>query len=218
MRGLGRDSFQLTGTLIRMSLDGSAITYVKALGDAHAVSTDLDLVADTIGLDLDKEKLVQTLAWGSKVRPRGVTPSHEMRGDSLAFDTPGQQLREIRAFRQAWAGGELDSVSGERDWMAGDTIIVSLTPWDSAGEERTVVQGIDARGSARSFYRIAGKGSPLPSINYSKGNRIIVQMKPPGQSGVERVDIHGAVDGVHLEPLAAKPDSSASDSTRPKRQ
>ena len=211
MRGLGRDSFELTGTRITLALDGSAITYVTALGNGHAVSTDLDLVADTIGLDLEKEQLVQTLAWGDQIRPRGVTPSHELRGDSLAFDTPDQQLRAIRAFTGAWIGGKADRVSGERDWIAGDTVVVSLVPWDSAGTERTAVELVEARGSARSYYRVAGGGGPLSSINYSRGNEIIVRMKPPGKQGVERVDIHGEVDGVNLEPIAARPDSAAAD-------
>jgi hypothetical protein len=213
MRGLGRDSFELTGTRIALALDGSAITYVSALGNGHAVSADLDLVADTIGLDLEKEQLVQTVAWGKEIRPRGVTSTHELRGDSLAFDTPGQQLREIRSFAAAWVGGKADRASGERDWIAGDTITVSLVPWDSAGTERTAVQLIDARGAARSFYRIANGGGPLASINYSRGDRILVRMKPPGEQGVDRVDIQGDVDGVHLEPVAVKADSAAGETT-----
>jgi hypothetical protein len=211
MRGLGRDSFELTGTRITLALDGSAITYVTALGNGHAVSADLDLVADTIGLDLDEEQLVQTLAWGDQIRPRGVTSSHELRGDSLAFDTPDQQLRAIRSFTGAWIGGKVDPVGGERDWIAGDTVVVSLVPWDSAGTERTAVEMVDARGSARSYYRVAGGGGPLSSINYSRGNQIIVRMKPPGEQGVERVDIHGEVDGVHLESIAVQPDSAVAD-------
>lgn len=217
MRGIGRDSFQLTGTRIALALDGPAITYVTALGEGHAVSADLDLVADTIGLDLEREQLIQTLAWGSQTRPRGVTSTHELRGDSLAFDTPQQQLREIRAYREAWVGGERDRVSGERDWMSADTIVVSLTPWDSAGVERSAVQRIDARGAARSYYRVASSGSALASINYSRGDQIQVRMKPPGQQGVDRVDIRGAVDGVHLEPLAVQPDSAAADTSAARR-
>jgi hypothetical protein len=218
MRGLGRDSFELTGTRIALALDGAAITYVTALGNGHAVSADLDLVADTIGLDLEKEQLVQTLAWGDQIRPRGITSTHELRGDSVAFDTPDQQLRAIRSFTGAWVAGKPDRVSGERDWISGDTIVVSLVPWDSAGAERTAVEMVDARGSAHSYYRVAGGGGPLASINYSRGNQIIVRMKPAGQPGVERVDIHGAVDGVHLEAIAVQSDSAAADTTRGKRR
>ena len=86
-----------------------------------------------------------------------------------------------------------------------------LVSWDSAGTERTAVELVEARGSARSYYRVAGGGGPLSSINYSRGNEIIVRMKPPGKQGVERVDIHGEVDGVNLEPIAARPDSAAAD-------
>ncbi|MDH4131151.1 MAG: hypothetical protein OEV95_05015, partial [Gemmatimonadota bacterium] len=73
------------------------------------------------------------------------------------------------------------------------------------------VELVDARGSARSYYRVAGGGGPLSSINYSRGDQIIVRMKPAGQQGVERVDIRGSVDGVHLEAIAVQPDSAAPD-------
>jgi hypothetical protein len=42
-------------------------------------------------------------------------------------------------------------------------------------------------------------------------------MKPPGQQGVDRVDIQGQVDGVHLEPVAARPDSAARDTAQVRR-
>src|SRR5690606_10266336 len=116
MRGTGRDSFELKGTRIALALDKSAITYVTALGQGHAVSKDVDLVADTIGLDLEDEQLVQTLAWGDSLAPRGLTADYEILGDSLAFDTPDEVLQQVRSFGRAWVGGTPDSVGGERDW------------------------------------------------------------------------------------------------------
>ncbi|HXF95542.1 MAG TPA: hypothetical protein VNI61_05520, partial [Gemmatimonadales bacterium] len=60
-------------------------------------------------------------------------------------------------------------------------------------------------------------GAALPAINYARGRRIIVQMRPAGR-GVERVDVEGQVDGVYLEPLALRPDSAAiADSLRRRR-
>lgn len=215
MRGTGRDSFELKGTRIALALDKSAITYVTALGQGHAVSKDVDLVADTIGLDLDDEKLVQTLAWGDSLAPRGLTADYEILGDSLAFDTPDEVLQQVRSFGRAWVGGTPDSVGGERDWMSGDTVVAYFTTWDSAGTAISALEKLDARGKARSYYRVASEraGVPLPSINYAKGDRITVQMKTGSQQrGVERVDIRGQVDGVHLEPFALKPDTTAADS------
>jgi hypothetical protein len=214
MRGLGRDSFNLQGRRIELTLEQREITYVKALGSGHAVSTQVDLVADTIGLDLDQRSLAQTLAWGDSIRPRALASEYEIRGDSVAFDTPGQILRQVRAFRSAWVGGLVDSVTHERDWMAGDTVVASFTTWDSAGTTRTALDKLEAFGQARSYYRVADAKLPggLPSINYSRGERITVQMKTGGLKGVDRVDIRGQVDGIYLEPV---PVAAPTDTTAP---
>lgn len=212
MRGLGRDSFELTGRRIDLALEGQVISYVTARDSAHAVSRDLDLVADTIGLDLDGQHLVQTLAWGHRRRPVGLTNDYEIRGDSLAFDTPGQQLRQVRAFGKGWVGGTVDSTTGDRDWMSGDTVVASFTQWDSAGSTRTALGTIAASGEARSFYRVSDQqhNGGLPSINYARGDQITVHMQSAGRRGVERVDLHGRVDGLNLEPLPPAPPPSDS--------
>lgn len=203
MRGLGRDSFELRGRRIELTLDRREISYVKALGSGHAVSTQVDLVADTIGLDLERRDLVQTLAWGDSTRPRALTTDYEVLGDSLAFDTPERLLREVRAFGQGRVAGKPDSIGGDRDWMTGDSVVATFTTYDSAGATRTTLERLQASGTARSYYRVAGNGRPgtPPSVNYSRGNRIIVHMKTGGTRGVDRVEFEGAVDGLHLEPL-----------------
>jgi hypothetical protein len=218
MRGLGRDSFELHGRQIDLTLDHQAITYVKALREGHAISRDIDLVADTIGLDLEDRKLVQTVAWGDSLRPRALTADYEIRGDSVAFDTPGQQLKEIRSFSSAWVGGKVDSLTRERDWMSGDTIVATFTTVDSAGTARTTLAQLASSGSARSYYRVSDpkKNSGLPSINYSRGDHITIRMKTVGQRGVDRVKIDGHVDGVHLQPLPpAAPDTTGNAAPTP---
>jgi hypothetical protein len=207
MKGLGRDSFDLRGRRIELTLDHREITYVKALGEAHAVTSQVDLLADTLGLDLEHRTLVQTVAWGDSLTPRAVTAEYEIRGDSLAFDTPERLLREVRAFGHAWVGGKIDSVLKERDWVTGDTIVASFTTWDSAGTAKTALDQLQSQGSAKSYYHIANRKAllALPSINYSRGDRITVHMKTGGLRGVDRVDIQGKVDGVHLEPLPPAP-------------
>jgi hypothetical protein len=216
MKGLGRDSFELTGHRIDLVLERQAITYVTAVGQGHAVSRDLDLVADTIGLDLENEQLIQTVAWGDSVRPRGLTAEYEIRGDSVAFDTPGQRLREVRAYRSAWVGGRVDG-AGERDWMSGDSVIATFATIDSSGTQRSALSELRATGKARSYYRVAdtGKNAGVPSINYSRGDRITVRMKPGGRQGVDRVKIDGQVDGIHLEPLPPAPDTVRAQSPTP---
>ena len=216
MKGLGKDSFQLTGTRIHLDLEHQEVSYVKALGNGHAVSAQLDLVGDTIGLDLNRQKLVQTIAWGDSIRPHGLTTDYEIKGDSVAFDTPEQQLREVRSFRDAWVGGKVDSLTKERDWMSGDSVVASFVTSDSAGVPRNTLGTLEARGKAHSYYRLANKKSPqgLPSIDYTRGDRITVLMKTGALRGVDQVQIHGDVDGVHIEPAPVAPDTTTAAPSR----
>ena len=212
MRGLGRDSFNLSGRRLDLKLDQRELTYVTAKSNGHAVSKEWDLVADTIGLDLNNRKLEQTLAWGDSIRPYATSPAYAMRADSLALDTPGQQLKEVRGFGSAWLGGTIDSASKQRDWIRGQTVVASFVQRDSAGTRRAALSRIVARKNAQSYHVEANARHPSrPSINYARGDVIIMTMSPAPRGGVDRVDIRGQVDGVQLEAAEApaRPDSSA---------
>jgi hypothetical protein len=212
MRGLGRDSFNLSGRRLDLKLDQRELTYVTAKGGGHAISREWDLVADTIGLDLNKRKLEQTLAWGDSIRPYATSPAYAMRADSLALDTPAQQLKEVRGFGSAWLGGTIDSASKQRDWMRGDTVVASFVQRDSAGTTRAALSRIVARKGAQSYHVDPNTKHPdRPSINYARGDVIVMTMNPGAQRGVERVDIRGQVDGVQLEAAdaPARPDTAA---------
>ena len=219
MRGLGRDSFNLSGRRLDLKLEQRELTYVTAKGDGHAVSKEWDLVADTIGLDLNNRKLEQTLAWGDSIRPYAVSPAYAMRADSLALDTPGQKLKEVRGFGGAWLGGTIDSASKQRDWMRGDTVVASFIQRDSAGTSRSALNRIMARKGAQSYHVDPDLRHPgRPAINYARGDMIVMTMKHGVRTGVDRVDIRGQVDGVQLEAsdapaspdsLSARPDSLA---------
>lgn len=219
MRGLGRDSFNLTGKRLDLRLDQRELTYVIAKGDGHAVSKEWDLVADTIALDLNNRKLEQTLAWGDSIRPYAVSPSYAMRADSLALDTPGQRLKEVRGFGSAWLGGTIDSTSRQRDWMRGETVVASFVQRDSAGTSRSALNRIVARKAAQSYHVDPNARFPdRPSINYAKGDVIVMTMKHGIRTGVDRVDIRGQVDGIQLEAAEAPPpDSAAARATTPAR-
>jgi hypothetical protein len=187
MRGLGRDSFNLSGRRLDLKLDQRELTYVTAKGGGHAISREWDLVADTIGLDLNKRKLEQTLAWGDSIRPYATSPAYAMRADSLALDTPAQQLKE-------------------------DTVVASFVQRDSAGTTRAALSRIVARKGAQSYHVDPNTKHPdRPSINYARGDVIVMTMNPGAQRGVERVDIRGQVDGVQLEAAdaPARPDTAA---------
>ena len=211
MRGLGRDSFNLSGRRLDLKLDGRELTYVTAKGNGHAISKEWDLVADTIGLDLNNRKLDQTLAWGDSIRPYANSPAYAMRADSLALDTPGQQLKEVRGFGAAWLGGTIDSASKQRDWIRGDTVVATFVQRDSAGTLRPALNRIVARKGAQSYHVEANARYPTrPSINYARGDVIVMTMSKTPRGGVDRVDIRGQVDGIQLEAadLPARPDSA----------
>ena len=219
LRGLGADTFTVSGRRIDLDLDGRAITYLTAVDSAQVVSADWDLVADTIGLDIEDRVLHQTLAWGDSRRPAGIASDYEIRGDSLAIDTPGQQLRELRAFGDGWIGTAVDSASGERNWLAGDTVVAVFVPRDSitaperaSGDTTAVVASGDpllsqmrSRGDARAYHVVADERRPArPSLNYVRGDAIVLTFRGPEgdeqRETVVRVDVAGQVEGLQLAP------------------
>jgi hypothetical protein len=214
LRGLGADSFSITGNRIDLTLEGRELTYLLAKGNGRAVSKEWDLVADTIALDVNQRKLEQTLAWGDSIRPSATSPGYAMKADSLALDTPGQRLQEVRGFGKAWLGGTVHPPTKDRDWMRGDTVVARFASRDSAGTQRAVLSRIEARRSAQSYHIEPNQRSPArPSINYARGDAITVTMKDPATpgGGVERVDIRGKVDGIQLE--AESPTPAPADTT-----
>jgi hypothetical protein len=132
-----------------------------------------------------------------------------MRADSLALDTPGQQLKEVRGFGKAWLGGSIDGPSKQRDWMRGDTVVAQFVQRDSAGSRHSALNRIVARKGAQSYHIDPNAKYPdRPSINYARGDLIIMTMKQGVRTGVDRVDIRGQVEGVQLEASDAVPADS----------
>jgi hypothetical protein len=218
LRGIGTDSFSITGNRVDLKLEGRDLTYLLAKGNGRVISKEWDLVADTIALDINQRKLEQTLAWGDSIKPSATSPTYAMKADSLALDTPDQKLKEVRGFGRAWLGGTIYPPTKERDWMLGDTVIARFASRDSAGTQRAVLSRIDARKDARSYHIEGNTKQPQrPSINYARGDAITVTMKDSvgAGRGVDRVDIRGKVDGVQLEAApegggpAAEPADSA---------
>lgn len=200
LRGLGTDSFRLTGKRIDLGLEQRELNRVVARGQGRALNKDWDLTADTIALDLKDRKLEHTRSWGKGTRPYALSTTYAMRADSLVLDSPGQLLQEVRGYGKAWLGGSVDSVTKDRDWLRGDTVIARFASADSAGKKRAVLSRIDARSSAQSYHLDHNPKAPRrPSINYARGDAITVTMKNAAAGGVDRVDIRGKVDGIQLE-------------------
>jgi hypothetical protein len=204
LKGVGADTFDLVGGRIDFKLDDRELTYLLAVDSARAVQREWTLVADTVALDVNHRKVDLTLAWGDSLRAHARSPRREIRADSLALDSPGGALTEARAFGRAWLGGDVDSASAERDWLAGDTVVAQFETRDSAGSSRAVLTSIRAAGAARSLTIEAQETGPKqPTINYARGDAIVVTMKRDGTEDVDQVRIRGSVDGVQIEPGSA---------------
>ncbi len=205
IRRVAEDSFNLVGSRIDLALEQREIRRVHSQGSAHLVAPALDLEADNVALDLVARQVELILAWGDSLRPAArSSDGYEIFGDSLAFDTPGQQLEAARAFGDGWVGALPDSATGERDWVSGDSVevrFVVLT--DSAGPDRTTLDGLEARGNAKAYYRLSpapGAGPERP-IFYTRANFIQITMKHLAtETTVDDVISRGDVDGLHLQP------------------
>jgi hypothetical protein len=176
---------------------------VVATPNGHALSQDLELVADTVDLRIQNNQLQRVMAWG-KSRARAVSPEREITADSIDAIMPGQRVREVRALRNAYAESNPDSgvVSTQRDWMRGDTIVArfdSLVGTDTATRPR--VREIVAEGNARSFYQMKNSKGPQaqPTVNYVRGRIIDILFE---DRKVATVTVTDKATGVMIEPAA----------------
>jgi lipopolysaccharide export system protein LptA len=122
--GKGERGYTLRGRQVELYTRDRLVQRVLAQADARATSDDLLLTADTIDLRVDRNKAQAAYVWG-KSRARAVSPDRDLIADSLAVRMPDQQLREVRAFRDAVANTIPDTATirtGEKDWVKGDTI------------------------------------------------------------------------------------------------
>jgi len=215
IRRAAEDSFALAGRRIDLALSKKELTGITGRDSASTLtSRNLDLFAAVISLKLEKRKVIQTLAWGKGPRPRALADDYEVRGDSLAIDTPDEQLRELRSFGNAWVGFKPDSIQGQRDYLSGEAITASFAESVGAAGKKATLRRLVAERSATSFYRVTKAGAPgrKPSINYARADKIILTMQGTDSLKVERVEMTGHVDGMQLEPQLVRIDS-----LRPKR-
>lgn len=70
IRRVAEDSFHLVGRRIDLALEHRELTGVLAQEEAHLTSTTLDLVADTVALDVQTRRVERVTAWGIQSVPR----------------------------------------------------------------------------------------------------------------------------------------------------
>ena len=211
----GRRPFTLTGGVIDLFSRTRQLERVVATPNGHALSQDLELLADTIDLRLQANQLQRAISWGGK-RARAISPEREIIADSIDAIMPGQRIREVRAIGSAVANSAPDStiVTSERDWLAGDTIVArfdSVATGDTTSRPR--IREIVAHGSARSYYQMkSDKGPPTqPSVNYVRGRTIEIDF---ADQRVATVTVTDQATGLLIEP-AAEPAASTPVTTSP---
>ncbi|HEY8833632.1 MAG TPA: hypothetical protein VIM21_14135 [Gemmatimonadaceae bacterium] len=223
VKGVGAHTFTLTGGIIDVFSKNKQVERVVATPNGHALSQDLELVADTIDLRVAANKLQRAMSWG-KTRAHAISPEREIVADSIDAIMPDQRVREVRALRKAYAESNPDSgvVSKKRDWMSGDTIIArfdSIPPTDTVTKPR--VHQIVALGDARSFYQMKNSKAPAdePTVNYARGRVIEIDFE---DRKVATVTVTDQATGVMIEPASepatvkpATPTSPRATSTSP---
>jgi hypothetical protein len=195
IEGKREGNYHLGGERIVFRLEERRLKWVQAQGGAQARSEDWDLRADTIEFHLEDERIQGGSAWGRATRPKAVSSSYTMEADSLAIETPDQQLEEIRGFGKALALARGSREDDKPDWVAGDTLVARFDTTSSG--ERALTE-LDARGHARAYYRVYEEdGRTLAGVNYSRGARIKALFS---EGSLHRVHVIGQGDGIYLEP------------------
>lgn len=199
----GQDTlgYDLRGERLAFGLVDDKLNWVQAEGSARATSADWEIVGDTIMFSVLNDLIQAGAAWGDSTRPLATSQAYAIGADSLAVDTPDQELEEVRGYGNALATTSSDSSGSDPDWMAGDTVTARFYGTETGG--RALAQ-LTAAGNARAFYKIIDEADSTgaPAINYSRGLRIVAAFK---DDTVDRVDVIGKADGVYLEPTKKPP-------------
>jgi hypothetical protein len=216
VKGKGSRPFTLTGGIIDVFSHNRQVERVVATPTGHALSQDLELVADSIDLRVQTNQLQRAIAWG-KTRAHALSPEREIIADSIDAIMPGQRVREVRAVRKAYAESNPDSgvVSKQRDWMRGDTIVAhfdSIPPGDTITKPK--IREIVAEGSASSFYQMKSSKGPLdqPTVNYVRGRLINILFE---ERKVATVTVIDQATGVIVEPATASTTTTTPGPTTP---
>lgn len=225
----GADSFDVRGRHVVLGLQGEELRVVKALGSGHILGSTGEIIADSASLEFEDGQLVATRAWDHSATAQVLAGGYDIRGDSVAIDTPGERLSELRVFgngrlveldgdSDTSGTGPIDSPAPEvdtlaavpvsdsaaapiRNTMQGHRLVVRFTDHDSLGTLISQLVDITAIGSATSLFErmVERDGRISPSINYTRADTIVIVMRTGDSTGVQEVRAFGNVDGLQLE-------------------
>jgi hypothetical protein len=200
--------FRLSGNLIEMFSRNRRVYRVLSRANATAASDSMTLKSDTIDLRVRNDLLDRAYAWG----PTGATvvsPSQNLKADSLDVVMPGQRITVVNALRHAYASGRPDTTRfhvtkpDTSDWMRGDTIFAHFdtthAPRDTS--KNPTIKQLIASGHASSYYHLApsDSGERRPAIQYVNARIITVNFNQQKVATATTVD---SVSGVYVEPVA----------------
>ncbi len=225
----GADSVTVTGHEIRLDLDQDTLRSLQAFGAAAVRRSNTLIESDSISLGFVGQKLDQTLAWNHTVGAAMHSSGYDVHGDSIAVDTPGEELRQLRVFGRGLVQNPRDSLRSvtlmrdsagtdttslpHRDTLWGSRVVATFVQADSGGSQVTRLQQILAMGQAASYFtrQITKNGTTSPAVNYTRADTIVVTMRVGDSTGVSDVRARGHVDGINLE--AADRTKAGRDST-----
>ncbi|MEZ4423989.1 MAG: hypothetical protein R3E98_11285 [Gemmatimonadota bacterium] len=171
---------------------------------------------------------------GDSARAVARAEDFHLSADSLDVLTPEEQLERVTAIGRARGDSfSRDSLNAaetpelvRNDWLEGDTIVALFAPdstapatADSAGTDPAgyVLERLVAQGGARSLYRLEPSDTTRAAtdrrlaVHYVVGDTIAITMV---DGEVDRMEVHGQTQGLHLEPMALPADTAAADSLR----
>lgn len=215
----GDDSFTVHGHEIRLALDQDRIRELRSFVDADVVRGGSRVAGDTIVLGFTDEKLGLTLAWARSTGATLHSAGYDARGDSLAVESPGEVLHEVRVFRHGVIVNPIDSSAAARaastsastrdsikpdtlrNTIWGERIVAHFAQVDSAGTLVTHLAQLQSFGSAASLYSrvVIKNGKKSPSTNYTRADTIVMVMRGGDSTGVVSVHAFGHVDGLQQE-------------------
>jgi hypothetical protein len=206
LRRIGGDSLLIKGKLIRLGFTGDTLRAIRAFGTGEVIRGTSTITGDSILVGYEREKVTRTDVWSTDGKSRVLSNGYDATGDSLVIETPGEQLKALRAFRTAALISPIDTLhpilidSAEggppgRDTLWGNRLLAAFEERDSAGTKVTRISQVRAYGDARSWYsyNAGAKGQNCPALTYSLADTIVVRMKSGDSTGIADVQYHGHV-------------------------
>lgn len=155
------EGYTLTGDTIDVRFAGSELRAVRARGDGHLETEDVEVRGPTVDVRIVEGRADELWAYGEG-GARAFSATQEIRGDSLHFEVGGGRLNEITAVGEAVAleirPGETPATDSaaratgeegarpelDRSWITGDTVRALFAAASDSAAVDSVVPAADS--------------------------------------------------------------------------